>query len=183
MNQNKTNAANGLRALIDELYAKISTVISTIGSVSGTVQKIEQTFTLAQLQAAGAVGTASFDVGALLPANARVLATEVEVDTPLSASAPYTSSTLTIESTSDAGAGNFGTALQSGTGLNQSIIGAAGLYGWALGGFAAQTFPNNAYITRGGQQMQVTITFGAGTTFNLLTAGQIVVRVFYAVVP
>jgi hypothetical protein len=105
-------------------------------------------------------GTA-FNVGPVLPANARVLSTAVNVITVL---AGNTSDVITLQGGTDAA----GTLIASTT----VFTGAAAII---------QTPGSNPYATRGGTQLKATIT--GGTALSNLTTGHLSIDVFYSITP
>lgn len=149
------------------------------GPSSGAVTVLAHEITLAELQAAGAVSTASFPIGAPLPADSRLFLTEVQIVQTLVSSGAYSGSSLTVESTSD---GSGSGSLFGSNALGASILSSPpGLYGWNFG-FVGSIEPTNAYFTRGGQQIQATLSL-TGDTFDHLTSGDLIVRCLYAVAP
>jgi len=160
------------RSLIDEVYAIASQARKAAGgggSVGDGVQRQTTVFTLAELQAAGATLQNSFSAAAALPANARVLCAEIQVNTALTAAglasaygyvqsgAPYT--------------------IQSAAGVNDIKL--FSVTAGAL--FPADLATHDVYPSEGGLTMAFLITL-VGADFNALTAGQITLNVFYAIV-
>lgn len=126
------------------------------------IHSVSQAVKLADLQGAGAVTLAVFPLFSPLPADAIVLGCEQNVRTPFTGPA-LAAATSTLEASVDT-AGSL-------------LLAASAL----TGGFKAG-IGTNPYQTRGGQQLQTTITV-AGLVFSALTAGQITYTVFYALVP
>lgn len=130
------------------------------GTAAGEVQKFATTFNIAAIQ--GKTSTTAFNVGAVLPANARVVATEVLVTTPI------TGGTLSA-CTCKVGAG---------TEAADAMMAAQDVF------TAAGTFSDpgtNQVASRGGAQVKATLT-ATGDTLANATAGNITINVFYAVV-
>jgi hypothetical protein len=126
-------------------------------SPSSIVLHATVSFTLAQLQALTS-GTA-FNVGPVMPANARLIDYNVNVITPL---AGNTSDTITFQGGSDAAG---------------SLIASTSIFTGASTPFA--TTGSNPYPSRGGQQLKATIT--GGTALSNLTAGAISFDLFYTI--
>lgn len=121
---------------------------------------------LATIQA-GASGTA-FNIGPVLPGNARVLATGINVATPLSGGGA-TAVTASLATSADAA---FPTNPKG------TLIAATTVF---TGAFTPIAVPgSNPYQSRGGQQLQMTITVTTGTQPGL-TAGVLSVDVFYTI--
>lgn len=129
------------------------------GTDTGEVQKVSTTLNLAAIQALTS-GTA-FNVGAVLPANARLVGAEIIVTTPV------TGGTLSaVAATVQGGADAAGSILAT-----QSVFAAAGTFAPA---------GSNPYLSRGGQQIKATLT-ATGDTLAHATAGALTVNVFYAI--
>lgn len=107
-------------------------------------------------------GTA-FNIGSVLPANARVLRHEVDVVTTV------TGGTLSA----------VHITLQGGSDSAGSIQGSTDVF--TAGGYLTVAGSND-YATRGGQQLKATLTSASDTLANA-TAGSLVVNIYYAVVP
>jgi hypothetical protein len=116
---------------------------------------------LATIQAQ-ASGTA-FNIGSVLPTNARVIRHEVDVVTQVTGG-----SLSAVHIT-----------LQGGTDSAGSIQGSTDVF-TAAGYFTVAG--SNDYATRGGQQLKATLT-SVGDTLADATAGSLVVNIYYAVVP
>jgi hypothetical protein len=114
---------------------------------------------LADLQALGAALTSTINVGAALPANARVIGAEIQGVTPF-AGAGLVSAVATLQGGADA-AGSLVTA-----------------YAATAAGFGA--VGSNPYKSRGMQQITMTVTL-VGVNLNALTAGAITARAWYLV--
>jgi len=115
---------------------------------------------LATLQGAGAVLTATFNVGSTLPTNARLLAAEINV-TQAFAGTGFATAVATLQGGSDA----------AGTIRASTSIAATGL---------VAPVGSNPYLSRSGQQIKVTVTL-TGCNLNALTAGAFTVNVYYSV--
>lgn len=127
----------------------------------GQIIRQSQAITLANLQAKGAVLTGTFNVGAALPANARLVDAEINV-TQAFAGAGLSSAVLSIEGTGD----GVGSIILAPSGTSPGLKGSIG---------------TNPYASRGSQQ----ITCTAVTTvafLSVLTAGAFTVNLFYTVV-
>lgn len=130
-------------------------------AVATSIQRLTQTISTATLQGAGAVLFSTFNIGSVLPSNARVLGAEINV-TQILAGVGLSVAVATVQGSSDvagsliAGSTLLSTGLSGGTGLNQ-------------------------YLSRGGQQLTVTITL-TGALLSALTSGALTVNIFYAVV-
>ena len=133
------------------------------------------TFNLAALNAAGAVTTAVF-TGADLPAKARVMAQEIVNE---------------IEFTS---AGLTNAYVVSGTNDPHNVLSLPGTIGAGnptlvspAGSLFAQELSmqdgTNVYPTQGGAAPILKITLTGGPTFAGLSAGQVAVRTYYAIIP
>lgn len=105
----------------------------------------------------------AFNVGSALPANARLLRSEIVVTTP-----------VTGGSIASAHA-----TLQGGSDSAGSLIASTDVFTGA-GTFA--TAGSNAYVSRGGQQLKMTLSCTGDTLANA-TAGVLAVNIFYAVLP
>jgi hypothetical protein len=123
------------------------------------LQRVQQTFTLAQLQALGA-SPATFNCLPVLPTNAKLVAFDVIINTPL---AGNTSDTITVQSSADAA----GTIVASTNIFTTQTAPAIGMQG------------SNPYMTRSAQQIQATIT--AGSALSGLTAGALTFSALVAV--
>lgn len=132
-----------------------------IVAVASAIQRQSQTISLASLQSIGALAIATFNIGAVLPANARILGTEISVVQAL-VGLGLSAAIATIQSSGDvAGSLVAGAAL-----LSTGFIGGNG---------------TNQYLSRGGGQITAIITL-IGTLFSSLTAGVLTVNIFYSVV-
>lgn len=130
-------------------------------AVATSIQRQSQNVTTANLQAAGAVLTSSFNIGAALPANARVLGVEVNV-TQILAGIGLSVAVVTVQGPGDL----VGSLVASSTLLTTGLYGGTG---------------TNQYLSRGGQQLTATVTL-TGAFLSALTGGAFTVNVFYAVV-
>jgi hypothetical protein len=117
---------------------------------------------LATIQA-GTSGTA-FNLGPVMPANAKLLDAQINVLTALSGG----------------GATAVTASLSGGTDAVTSIVGATNVFTGAPSPGAA--VGTNPYPGRGGQQLKMTITVTTGTQPGL-TAGVLSVDVFYSITP
>lgn len=138
-----------------------------VAALSGTrlgaaTQKMVVDIPLTTIQAQTS-GTA-FNVGAALPANARLISAEIDVVTPISGG---TLSAVTA-------------ALQGGSDAAGSILGAVSVF---TGAAASNSKPgSNPYPNRGGQQLKMTLTTTGDTCANA-AAGHLSLVVFYEIVP
>lgn len=130
-------------------------------SLAGLLARSFVNVTLANLQAKGAVLTATFNVGSVLPANARVLGSDVIITQAFAATGLGTA-LISIEATADS-AGSL-------------VVGASGL---TTGTKAPPG--TNPYMSRGGQQITCTVTTTVAN-LNALTAGAFTATILYAVV-
>lgn len=105
-----------------------------------------------------------FNLGVPMPASARLVATEINVLTPLSGGGA-TAATMSLQGGVDA-AGSILAA--------QSVFTGASL--------VTATAGSNPYAARGGQQLKATLTATTGTLAGL-TAGSVSVDVFYTIAP
>jgi hypothetical protein len=138
------------------LAAYASTAYST------QTQHITVDLPLATLQTETS-GTA-FNIGAALPANAQIVDAEIDVVAVLAGTGPLTAAHITVQNTSEtAGALIASTDIFTATGYIRNV-------------------GSNPYPTRGGQQLQATIT-AVGGTMAALTAGHVQVHLFYQIVP
>lgn len=138
-------------------------VVSTAyPALPGLVVQQSQAVTLANIQAKGAVLTGTFNVGAVLPTNARLLAAEIST-TQAFAGIGFVSATGSIQGGSDA----------AGT-----IVAAVGIATVAVKALAG----TNPYQSRAAQQITVTLTL-VGVNLVALTAGAFTVNVYYAQTP
>lgn len=135
-------------------------------AASVAVRSVTMDVTLARIQ--GQVSGAAFDIGAALPANAQVLASEIDVIQALAGTGPMTACTAQVQNTGETAGSLLG--------------GAPGLDVFTAIGFVAGADEGNAYQTRGGQQLQMTLTSTGGILANA-TAGHLAVRLFYIVMP
>lgn len=140
-------------------------------NVSG-VAYVTATVTGTQVAAAGAVLTANFGPLTALPTNARILGWEYVINTAFTV-------------------GGGGTVVQLGLfkngtdGANTALINAGNLMS-AAGKYGAldvnnASYPQHAYLTRGGQALDITVTSDVNLS-NVVAAGSVTVNVFYAVV-
>ena len=109
-----------------------------------------------------ATSGAAFSIGAVLPTNARVLGIELVVTTPV------TGGTISA----------VHATVQGGSDAAGSLIASSNVFS-AAGTFAA--VGSNPYVSRGGQQLYMTLT-SVGDTLADATAGVLAVNVFYAIV-
>jgi len=137
------------------------------GDAQGEIQHTTIDIPLATIQAATS-GTA-FNIGSALPANARLIATELDVLTALSGGSGA-SAHATIQNT-----GETAGAILASTTVFTGAASVNGSPGAAVG--------SNPYVSRGGQQLQMTITGDGTHALSTLTAGHLQVHLFYAVVP
>lgn len=144
--------ASTVQGAIDVL--KVQTASTTV------IQKLTQNITKTNLNAAGG-SPATFNIGSVLPANAKVLGAEINVTQALSATL-LIAANATIQGTGD----SVGSLISS-----VSVM-------------SAGTFRNggsNPYLSRGGQQLTLIISL-TGASFSALTAGALTVNVFYTVI-
>lgn len=134
--------------------------IKTI-AVATAIQRLSQNVTTANLQAAGAILTSSFNIGSVLPANARVLGVEINV-TQILAGLGLSVALITVQGSGD----TVGSLLASNTLLTTGLYGGTG---------------TNQYLSRSGQQLVATVTL-TGAFLSTITSGSFTVNVFYAVV-
>jgi hypothetical protein len=127
------------------------------------MQRLEFDVPLATIKAA--VSGVPFNIGAPLPANARVLGTEANVVQAV-AGGSLATAVMTVQNTGEPA----GALVGGGSGLD--VLTGTGLF---VGGGA------NAYASRGGQQLQMTL-FSTGDTFAHATAGHVKIELFYAIV-
>jgi hypothetical protein len=130
--------------------------------VAGVVMHATLSIPLATIQAATS-GTA-FNIGPVMPANARLIDAQVNVITAVSGGA-ISAATLSVSGGADA---------------VTSIVGATNVFTAApTPGAAVGT---NPYPGRGGQQLKATLTTTGGAP-STATAGNLSVDVFYTIVP
>lgn len=177
-----TKLATAVIALVKEGNAKVVTegVDPNGGNPwsgeGGGIIKIEQDIPLATLQAAGAVSKGVFNLGGVLPANARVLPamSEIQVVQAMVADA-LTAAVGTIYG------GYYPAGSQSYTipaGGADLLDANANVYYGSSGGYA---LVGDLGPTQGGQQLTCRIQL-TGNTFNNLTAGHIKARAFYVII-
>lgn len=143
--------------------ASITTLNTEVASVTGlAIVRVTTAIPLVTIQAQTS-GTA-FNVGAVLPTNARVLAAEINVATAVSGG-----SLSAVTAT-----------LQGGTDTAGSMIASSSVFTGAKPIIA--TPGSDPYTSRGGQQLKMTLTSTSDTLANA-TAGVLSVDVFYAVIP
>jgi hypothetical protein len=133
------------------------------GPVAAQVTHLTIDVPLATIQAQTS-GTA-FNVGAVLPANARLLATAINVITPLSGGS----------------AASAVATLQGGTDSAGSLVASTTVFTGAQAVIA--TPGSNPYAARGGQQLKMTITGDGTHALSTLTAGHLAVDLYYSVLP
>jgi hypothetical protein len=142
---------------------------ATGGGGAGNIVLQSRTLDIVALNAAGAGNVHTFDIGAALPTNARLLSTEVDLVTNFAAIG-ITQANVEV-----------GDNVLSTNNLLQNIDAVATpapfLFGYGLGFNGANQFPS-----RGGRIIQATITLDAGINFSDLTSGELTVNLFYAVV-
>lgn len=133
----------------------------TTGSVD-TVQRITTDIPLTTIQAQ--TSGVAFNVGSVLPANARLLGAEINVITALSGGS---AASATAE-------------LQGGSDAAGSIIASTTVFTGAA--TPISTPGSNPYQSRGGQQIKMTITGDGTHALSTLTAGHLSVDLFVSVV-
>jgi hypothetical protein len=138
------------------------------GQAQGEIQHLHIDIPLTTIQAE--VSGTAFNIGAALPANARLVATELLVVVALSGGSAA-SAHATIQNTGET-AGAILASESVFTGAASTPIGSPGV---GVG--------SNPYVSRGGQQLQMTITGDGTHALSTLTAGHLEVDLFYAVVP
>lgn len=121
------------------------------------VQRVTQTFTLAQLQAL--TTATAFNCIPVLPTNAKLLGFDVVINTTL---AGNTSDTITVQGSADAA----GTIVASTNIFTTQTAPAIGMQG------------SNPYASRSAQQIQATIT--GGSALSGLTAGSLTFNAYIA---
>jgi hypothetical protein len=131
------------------------------------VQSVVIALPLATIQAETS-GTA-FNIGAALPTNARLDAVELNVLTALSGGG-LSACHATIQNSVPETAGS----VLASTSVYTGAAAVNGSPGAALG--------SNMYPSRGGQQLQMTLT-AVGAALSAITAGSLSVRLFYTVQP
>lgn len=136
------------------------------GNQAGTLQKLVIDVPLATIKAQAS--TVAFNIGAALPANAKVIASEIDVIAALAGTGPMTACTAQVQNTGE----TAGSLLGGGPGLDV----------FTAPGFVAGADEGNAYQTRGGQQLQMTLTSTGGTLANA-TAGHLAVDLYYCLLP
>jgi hypothetical protein len=134
-----------------------------VKNIVGTLHKLQVELTLATLQAAGVTSTATFSIGAPFVANTRYVNSEIQVVQAL-AGTLLVSATGSLQTNSDAAPGTLVAASSLTTITTLATPG------------------TNPYPSRGGQQLTLRIVL-VGSTFNSLSAGDLFVRAFYAVIP
>lgn len=141
----------------------VAAIASTrTGPSAEATQKLVVDVPLATIQAQ--TSGAAFNVGAALPASARLISAEIDVVTAISGG---TLSAVTA-------------ALQGGSDAAGSILAAVTVF---TGAAASNSKPgSNPYPNRGGQQLKMTLT-ATGDTLANATAGHLSVAVFYEIVP
>jgi hypothetical protein len=128
----------------------------------GLLQRITVDLPLATLKTK--TSTTAFNLGAALPANFRISDYDVNVIAVLAGTGPLTAATMTVQNTGEtAGALIASTDIFTATGILKNV-------------------GSDPYGSRGGQQLQATIT-ATGGTLAALTAGHVAVDIFGAVVP
>ena len=147
-------------ASVAATLSKMQPVFATLPSASG-VQVQSTVLNVGTFMSAGAVQTASFPLGDKLPANARFMGAEIVVETGLTGLG-FAAGTVTVEAAGEAAG---------------SILGATD----ALTLGTKATPGSNPYASRGGQQLQATVSV-TGVSLAALTAGALTVNVFYALV-
>jgi hypothetical protein len=128
--------------------------------------------TLANIQAQ--TSGAAFNLGPVMPANARLLDIEVSLTTPLTGGGE-THTTLAIQGGADAA----GTLISIPSGAADLTTAAAAS---VFSGFGATNGGSNPYTKRGGQQLKATLTQTGGTLAGL-TAGAFTVTILYTIIP
>lgn len=134
---------------------------TTIAAIAGVVLRQSSTISLANLQGAGSVTASTFNIGAALPANARLIAGEVSVTQALNGAGIVTAVT-TVQGSGETAGNIVASADSLTTGLKASV-------------------GSNPYLTRGAQQITATITI-VGLNLSALTAGSVTVNLFYTIV-
>lgn len=124
----------------------------------GGVRMLEASFNTNALKLAGATPVANFNIGNSLPNGARVLRSEIEVKQALSAS----------------GLTNAASGMQAVSEPANSLVAGGDIM--AVGFIASPG--SNPYVSRGGQQLQITVKL-TGANLNNLTAGSLKARVWY----
>lgn len=142
--------------------ASAADAVSQQQLVAASISRQSVTLNLAALQAAGAVLTNAFNVGAVLPANARVVGAEIVVGSALNGSIGFVSAVASVEGAGDAAGSLIAAASVATTGTKGGI-------------------GTNPYLSRGGQQITTTVTL-VGINLSALTAGSLTVNIFYTVI-
>lgn len=135
---------------------------ASLGQLTASaIQRQTATLALATLQAAGAVLTSTFNLGAALPANARLLGAETSVTQALTG-VGLVSAVSTVQGSGDTAGSILASAAVTATGLTAGI-------------------GTNPYVTRGSQQVTAVVTL-VGINLSALTAGSVTYNLFYSVV-
>ena len=136
-------------------------VVAQSGLDTGEIQHITVSVPLATIQSK--TSGVPFNIGASLPTNAQLLHAHINVVAPITGGT-VSACAATVQNTGEpAGAVLASTDVFTATGLIQKV-------------------GSNPYVTRGGQQLQLTLT-ATGDTLAHATAGQVKVELFYAIVP
>lgn len=133
------------------------------GNQAGTLQKLVIDVPLATIQAQ--TSGAAFNIGAALPANAKVIASELDAIATLTGTGPMTAAHATVQGSADTAG---------------SLIGSQDVF--TATGFFAGADEGNPYQSRGGQQLQMTITSVGGTLAAALT-GHLAVNLYIVNLP
>jgi hypothetical protein len=139
--------------------------LAASGADQGEVQHVTIDIPLTTIQAQ--TSGVPFNVGAALPANARLLAIEENTIQVLGGGS-ISAGTLKVQNTAE----TAGAVLGGGSGLD--------IHGAGTGRNAATG--SNPYATRGGQQLQATIA-SVGDTLAHATTGHVALDLYYAVDP
>jgi hypothetical protein len=159
-NQRADNEAKLESIMLTAALASLRTGSGGIGSI---MQKVTMDVPLATLKAK--TSTTAFNIGSPLPANARLFAVDINVIQALTGTGPLTAATATVQNTGE----TAGALIAS-----QDIFTATGVF--------SPAGSNPDFTSRGGQQLQMTVTTTGGT-MAALTAGHVAVDAYYIQIP
>jgi hypothetical protein len=159
-------------------YSSMDETLAMLPSPSagaGAMAYVTNTFTLATLKAAGATMLWTFNGSKLLPTNARVMAMEFSVDILFTADglSDANGQVYVASSNDNQRKPNITTSMPS----LMTPAAAGNLYCQDL----SYLNGTNTFATQGGDATALSVAL-SGANFNNLTAGQVTVRTYYAVI-
>lgn len=165
--------ARGHHSAVEDTLA----ALAASGGSSGAITYQKTTFTLAALQALGASPTGILSAAAL-PANARVMAAEIIVDVLLTAAAAFTGAYGFVQMLNAGARGRAAAATDPVLYDNGTVTA-----GWHYAADLGAESGNNIFASQGGKAPTMAVVLTGGANLSSLTAGQITILVYYAIIP